>query len=89
MPASVSSTRSYGFENRTPRNRTTASQNHSGSAIDRATKVGEVVHALGRHEARDVARAQQLGVGAPHDGVSGHRPEIYPWTAEPVACAAW
>src|SRR5690554_2546195 len=41
MPSLVSSTRSYGFENRTPRKRTTASQNHSGSSIERATSSGK------------------------------------------------
>ena len=60
------------------RKRTTASQNHSGSAIERATSSRKVADALGGHEARDIAVAEQLGVGAPDDGGSGHRRGIYP-----------
>src|SRR5437762_3457809 len=38
MPSLVSRTRSYGCEKRIPRKRATASQNHSGSSIERATR---------------------------------------------------
>ena len=54
------------LENSNPRNRTTASQNHSGSAIERARSVAKSRDALGGHEPGDVARPRADSASGRH-----------------------
>ena len=73
-----------------PRKRTTASQNHSGSSIERAHERRRSRRSRSAgHEARDVAVAQQRRRRAARRRRSDHRRESTRARASPIACAAW
>src|SRR5213083_1509014 len=63
IPRAASSTRVYGFVQRTPRSRTTASQYHSGSSLHRFQRADLV----GPHEPPDARALDILPRGPPDD----------------------